>query len=271
MLVSFQPLFNMDVVKPKTGSRILTLTIYNRHLDFNHDTICFLAIVDKENEKAIQKTSKERRKHLEALNSTNMSCLNYSPLTWHKHGSMCAAQAKWFFDCNHHVLELHFFTYTNNTVNLMVSESFDYYLSGQSEYKPLFDQVKIDQKGGIFCHRFGKNDDITLWGKNYHILEYSCSKDQKSYMRRCAITIKGTAKDYALSYLIPFPALFKAILQAPIAQKNHHYKFYDLSNALIPDNYQEVGKDWLYLRSFEKDLPKKLRDAIIRRYNGQHQ
>ena len=277
LLIFSQLLIGMEAVMPAVQLQVLGLVIHHKHLCFHHKDICSLAWVNKESEKAIRNTASERKKHLEALVDPKVSVLALcgSPLTWHEYGSMCAAQARIDYTIKHSTLDLRMFTYNGDTVSVMCSQEFRRYPKGQGEYKSLFDRVKIDQNGGIFCHGFGTSNDKMLWGNNFHIIEYSCSKEQQSRERRCAIRVKDGGESYALSYLIPFTSLFKALLQAPIALQDEKCKFYDLSRATIPDDYRKVGKDYLYLYSahnyFDYSLPDALRNGIVKRYEEQKQ
>lgn len=274
LLVVSQLLFSMDTQEAEITSNGLSLVIYNKPLYFHHDVICSLALIDKRNQKAIQDTAIQRKKHLDLLNPHNciFSALQEFPLTWHKYGSMCAAPVKTL--CNENGkslirLELCSFVYNGYSITTMRSKNF--VLDGQASAgcRLLYDRVKIDSEGGIFCHGLSKHNDTTLGPKDYHVVECSYFRNQKAYERRCAIRIKKNSKDYVLSYLIPFPALLKAFLHAPVAQQADECKFYDLSGAVIPDNYQEVDKDFASLHSFHKSLPKELRKAIIKQYERQ--
>lgn len=271
LLILFQLLCCMEDPQSDKTSCILSLIMYKRPLYLHHNDICSLALVNKQSEKAIKNTASDRRNHLEALDPTGSLVLCSSPVTWHKYGSMCTARAITRYSSDDSELTLYFFTYNGNTVSKMCSNNFNYHAQGVREYQSLFNRVRIDDDEGIFFYSFSKRNDQMLWGKDYHVIEYSCSKDGKSYLRRCAITIKDTIKNYALSYLITFPVLFKALLQAPIVKQDDEYKFYDLNSAIIPDNFQEVGKDYLYLHSFEQDLPEELRRAIIAQFAQQNQ
>jgi len=261
----------MNDSQSDNASHILSLVIYNKPLYFHHNDICSLAIINKKNRKAIQDTALSRRNHLQALDPKgSIIALSDSPLTWHEYGSMCAARATTWYSNYHSTLELYCFTYNeHNEVSTMCSEDFAYHPKKEkSACQPFFNRVRIDDKGGVFFHDLSLQTDKRLLS-NFNIIEFSCSKDQKSRKRACLIFIKDSQTNYTLSHLMPFPALLKAFLQAPIAKQDDTYKFYDLGGAIIPDNYQDIDKNYLYVGPFDKYLPEELKNAIIKRYEQQ--
>jgi len=250
----------MQPAQSEADALVLELAIRNRHLYFDHKDICSCALVNKNYESILRNTATERRAHLIELVTLKDPLLlgNFSPLTWHKHGSMCAGKKVYsYVHGKHHNAELCSFVFKNNGVVHDLSHLFPYN-PDHGEYQSLFNHVKIMEQE-VCCYGFDQYKS--------NLFEYSFSRDVKYCSRSCMVKIDNEHRNtYPLAWLVKFPLLFKAIFNAPIKVKNETEVIYDLNSAIIPDNFKKACASKY---SFEVHMLPALQNAITKRYAEQ--
>ena len=237
--------------KENVVNRSLALSIILRHgiEIFDHQTICFCAI-NKECDMALRETACLRRKYF----TEHFSDPIIGKLTWHKYGGAVGKTG------------LYFDTFYSNFFFLSKIDPFGKAFSsvyGQENYHDLvpgFKNAQFDSNGRLTFYVV-KTDLWMLWNEIKHIIQCTLSLSGQMSKQRCGIKLKEQSYDHhALSYLLPFPALLKALLQSTVELETDITKLYSLENAIIPHNYRDCNPS-KECSNFE-DLPQMLKDAI---------
>jgi hypothetical protein len=254
VLFFFNPLLGMDAPKiMDNASTALSVMLTHIPHCFDHAMICSLAI-NKEYEQVLRNTAQSRKAFI-TKRIQKGQIFDEGSGVWHKYGSACGARDDWgsyfslkcvFLGCG--------------DINVRLSSGWN----NPEKYVLGFEKVQFSGSGDLCFYGCG-TDSRRGWGKHQNVIEYCLPKQGSSVARRCVLALKKNAFiDYAFPWIVPFPALLKALLNSSVVTEDYIDKKYSLEDAIIPDNYQEcdVGE------SFE-DLPEELKEAIVKRYNEQ--
>lgn len=251
--------FVLCMEQPATDNNVsFGLSIALRHgiEIFDHPTICSSAI-NKECEKALRETADLRKKYFIKHQSKEI----FHEITWHKYGS---AQGIMAFDSK--TLYASFFSLTERSHGWSPLR-LDHWADNHCKPIAGLEKAQFDSTGQLFFYAI-KKEPFMLWGETKHIIQYTFLPNGKTCRQRCGISLgKGLCKHFALSYLLPFQALLKALLKSTVDIEYDISKSYSLQEAVIPHNYKDCNSSDECC-SFE-DLPDELKIAIDAAYAKQ--
>ncbi|HLC07061.1 MAG TPA: hypothetical protein VJJ26_02640 [Candidatus Babeliales bacterium] len=265
---------SMDVGQiPNDKIIVFSTVIKHGSLNFDHETVCSLALVNKEFEGWIKRGAQERKTYLTKLRQKSGQYFGFFSLrdldvyegsVWHKYGGAVGIKesvSNSATECYRVKLEC-FYLSRGTILGNRCIWCVCYSLADD------FTRPKFNDKGDLYFYGLGSRWDMKLWNREQHLIEYSLLKDGSSRMKRCGLKIQnGNYNCTPLSLFVPFTALLKALLNSSVEGETASTRVYNLKDAIIPDNYKECDSSNRDM-SFE-NLPEELRDAIIKRYNDQ--
>lgn len=245
---------------------------------FDHDMVCSL-VVNKEWEGIVKSVAPKLRAYLARKIPGHFFNACDGSLVWHKYGTAFAR--KYVYICEGRnkrgeknvAYNLESFYLARGDIEIYTSGSlYATERTIQDIIRPRFSEA------GDFCF-YGIGENMRLWDKSEHVVEH-CLVRNKFFSSlyssvqnfRCGLLIKRRKKDdyYAMSHFLSFPVLLGSFLNSKVVELAPRLsKLYSLKDSIIPHNYQlcvPLDKDGY--QSFS-ELPKKLRNKIMKHYDKQ--
>lgn len=243
-------------------NKSLALSIALRHAIeiFDHSTLCSAAI-NKECEAALLQTAKLRKERLTKLTYYSNGYI------WHKYGS--AFSRKDFEGSTRLILN---FYHLASTKYGWESRSANYFANYCGPIAG-FEKTQFNAKGDCVFYGIEQKKGTMLWNRDYHINQYTISLNSQKTKKQCSIALKKDGSIvYALSELITFPALVKALLASKVVGENSYLKIYCLQDAIIPHNYKDWHQPSNFISEYNcfEDLPEQLKNVIESTYSKQN-
>ena len=213
---------------------------------FSHDSICALALVNKQWNTFIKETAEKRQQLLidEAEYSNLSSIANFNrdeQLIWHTHKS---AYAYWFNnnkDCpkkHHQMIFSLVYSKGNNTFHIQTSKSHAYRIGGKRHKGHT--KVKIIQKpfftmdGDISFHTFQFYGD-------YNVVENLLSTKRSPKKFYCLVNCLPknlyNVEIPCLSIFKNYPTLMYALTRSKFKEYDNDFKIYDLGGVELDEDY----------------------------------
>ena len=248
----------------------LLLQKQDRYL--NHKMICSLGI-NKACDYLLKQTAPEIRKYLEEkIPKEFFEAPADLPITWHKNGSgvgkmtIVLSEITKYNKERYPVCRLQFAYFgASKMPECFTMHSFDKVVPG-------LEQLRFNEEGNLYVHILHPH---YYWcGKEQQVAEFTTIQGYDGIIFKVWNTALKVSDEegiypYALSHLVSFHVLLKAILAAQHKRLGFKGddKLYDLKNVMIPDDYKTCVSHDEY-KSFD-DLPEILRNAITARYAEQ--
>lgn len=248
-LVCMEVIWHNPIAKDDTHSALL-----QRY--FSHDSVCALALVNKQWNTCIKQTAQHRRRFLssqeEYARSRKQNPSLYKQTTWHKHGS---AYSYWVkkdnYDHNFHdTIELYFIylngngkSYTYATEGLNVCSEYvcsDYVQRSLNSF--------FNSQGDVSFHLLEYfNDRVTPIAKlPSYIFEYVLNTKKVSKKRTCYVDIthkNDSTKQYSKENLVAFSYyLREKFIHAQRTTENADEKIYHIDGVEVDEDYLLNGK-----------------------------